>query len=201
MARRRFVRRRFGTSKFQRKQLTWATTTYLATPIDRSGAANTVTEQVLFDPMSIRNDTNPDPDRNHVVHIKRVIVRGGMFIVPNQAVYEQGGWHVCLAIYSIDRDDTEADIASLSVTNNIMATERVLWFDTHCGQIYEIVAANSQNQHVEPATVRIDVDLKLPVRLRPDQLLVLGYQFMVTATALASFAAATTRARVLYELP
>lgn len=194
--RRRFTKR-FGGSRLKRKTLAWDHG-YFTTALDLTGVAGTVIEQVLFDPQSWPGTGSiVAQNYNKELHIKRVIAKGNVIYEVQSAAFTQANAILGMAIYTIDRDDSDADILGGPAGSNIFDNERVVWFDEQCARITE---ATTGQVAVEFGP-RIDVDLKFPIKVKNDQYLVLGYEFGLPVNTVLNAALACISSRVLFEMP
>lgn len=181
--------RRIGGRPFQRERPTWQTTNFNESPVTRDGIIN---EYAIIDP-ELFGSAAIATASTRVISTRRIIVRGGIAYSMESTTFAQDVVSVFCAIYVIDREDTDQDLVLTSVGSGILegGAGRVLWTDciTHGSQ--ELATNGIGWRPPEP---RFDVDLKVRVNLRNDQLLVFGIEFGsdVTSTiATAGFSAVT----------
>lgn len=107
--------------------------------------------------------------------VKRIIVRGGLQWIPNNTETPTGSaFAINAVLYVIDKDDPDAGLGAFG-SGTIMVSNRILWCDcyskTHFTRDYTPNAPSP-----DEASWRIDIDWKGGVKVRPDEVIVLGMQ-------------------------
>lgn len=194
--RRRFFRRafprRFG-RPVRREKPVWATTNFNETAVTRDGALN---EFAIIDP-ELLGTAAVTTNVTQVISTRRIIVRGGVAWSNESTTFAQDIITAFMAVYVIDREDTDATIVGTAVGSSILegGAGRVLWTDCQTLTNVEIPVGTPGTQQY--FGMRIDIDLKVRTNLRNDQLLLFGFQFGSDVTATMAAAALSCVSRVL----
>lgn len=171
--RRRFTRRRWG-KPVQRQRTAWSPSVFADFPINMD---TTLSEFVLFDPAV--SDPTVETINNITTRIRRVILKGGIVVLPENSptpLIIMSSLHV--ALYVVDADETDASIIT-TAAGSLISAHRVLWRDAKpyiASQMSfpNAAGAGGQDQFL---MYRVDIDQKINVKLQPEELLVIGFQF------------------------
>lgn len=201
MRRRRFFRfpRRGGGQPLQRQQPLWTTALFNESAIDVTGGAP-ATELNIFDVQTLaEGNTATGPSERFKV--KRIICKGDVAFVSQQAVATFDIVHLLGAIYVIDRDDSD-NVINATAQGNILegGADRLLWTNSWSWTAAEVPTAQ-YGEAYWPAPARIDVDLKVNVRIGYDQVLVLGLQYFGAVNTAISVSAYSGIHRCLFVKP
>jgi len=133
-------------------------------------------EFVLFDPAS--NNPEVETQGNMTTLVRRVICRGGITYFPENSptpLVVNTALHMC--VYVIDREDADNGILA-GGSSTVLGSMRVLW--QNC-----VPFLFSQTDYTNDApsffdhTIPVVLDARLNVKLRPDDLIVIGFQHAV----------------------
>lgn len=175
MAMRRARFRRRG-APFKRQTRNWLTTNFLTTvvPIDA-----TLLQMVCFDPLSSQVLTSPFQYMKHY-EVRRWVFNGVLGITPQNAS-ASGFARFVWAAFVIDREDSDATLLSTGA-GDIMegGAGRVL----QTGVLGANVMASATNTPYVVPTMELKFDVKVGMKLKPDQQLAVGIQ---AATSLVTF--------------
>lgn len=193
---RRFRTRRRFSRKLARQRVAWGRGTFNDTmPTD-----NSLIEFTIIDPASVSPELAAG--QNAPLKVRRIIIHGNTMFYPDNnvtpVIVTSGALHAVM--YVIDREDTDSNIAS-GAAGFILATQRVLWMKSAPLIWHSSAYANGGHPTVTSETsMDIDIDWKGQVKLRADELIVLGFQTESYSTtvdaAVPRFAAGVA---VLYE--
>jgi len=164
----RRTRRRSFSKPVARVRNAWSPAVFDRSEVVGSG----MTEFVMFDPQS--SDPASETDNNLTTRIRRFIGKGGVLFLPEGSatpLYAHVGVH--MALYVVDVEDTDASLlttaaGSLLTSHRILYREAIPFFAVQ--RDYTADAPNASSTLM----LRIDVDQKFNVKLKPDELLVMG---------------------------
>lgn len=194
-ARRRF-RRRFGSKPLQRQRTAWSTA-FFETSLDITSPFG-LDELVLLDPLADLMPTTVDYTREW--RVKRIIFNAVHQIQFLATASQFGAISILQALYVIDREDTDSDLAASTGLGTILegGATRVLWTDVRAALTQEMVApagGGTDGHVVHEDFWRTQVDLKFPVKLQgSDQILVYGSQLLPSSGASNTLSALTINA-------
>lgn len=166
--RRRGFSRRFG-KPFARQGTTWVTTLFN----EVASTSAVVGELVLVNPGDI------DPTRDlanagtQFYSIKRVLFNGTFMAVPRVTLADLDIASILWAIYTIDQDDTDSDLNTTAV-GTILRSERILQSGV-VGWGAQGSANGVSGGGIYPG-IPVNVDLRMPIRMQADEVLVFGFQ-------------------------
>lgn len=177
-------RRRYG-RPVQKERPMWATTNFNETAI--AGDA-TLEEMLIF-----QNQDIVDFNATSLTSIRRIIINGGVAIVPESTTFASNMIALYAALYVTDIDETDTTLITTAPGDILEGgVGRVLWTNCYAFSVAEIPTANVGTNLIPPVA-RIEIDWKGRLNLRGDDaFLVLGLQYgaSVTSTvALSSFSA------------
>lgn len=195
---RSFRRRRFG-RPVQRQQLAWDDGRFV-TAIPTTGVPPLASFQGLFDPALQNPNEAVSANRNMVTHVKRIIVKGNVVGTPVQGTVLSGTNYLGICLFVGDREDADVDIVNGSASTSVMNSNRVLWFDAIGFNDNRIPGAIMSTTMNAAHVARLDIDLKLNVKLKQDEVIQLGYQFFA-ATVGISLVVSEAMSRVLFVVP
>lgn len=196
MRRFRRPRRGFRMGRLKRQKTAWVTSIFIESAIDVT-SSTAMTEFVL---VAADQDINPMPSaQNLKMLVRRIICKGGIMMSPltTAVSFDPNGF--MLALYTIDAEDADASIIT-GGTSSILLTERILWHDCLTFTGVESTGTTAVVPGFMPG-LRIDLDVKLNVSLRNDELLVLGIQPMATLNNTITVATASMASRCLVDVP
>lgn len=195
--RRRFnrgLRGRFG-RPFARQGTTWVTTLFN----EVATAAAVVGEMVLLDALDVDPTVTVGNAGNQVYHVKRIIFNGVVMAVPAISGGNVDVHSLVWGIYTVDTEDSDDQLNS-TAASSLLRTERILQSGV-VGFGAQAAFANVQGGHINTGA-RIEVDLRTPVKMRADEVLVFGIQQMSSAgSAFAVQPAVSAISRILVLQP
>lgn len=192
--RKRFLRRGFS-RPIMRERARWISTNFNETGVDRSG---TINEFNLVDQLALQGGSVVANASTGTVHVRRIIIHGGVTWQPTQTTFEQEGVSAFGAVYVIDREDTDADLVNTGQGDILEGgVQRVLWTNAWAFSAQEIPTAQMSDCILE-SPIRVDIDLKVRVNLKFDDVLVFGFQFGSNVGGTMSLAQYTATHRVLF---
>lgn len=189
MARRRVS----GGGRRSRAPVAWVTNVFNETAMDLAG---TLTELNVLD---VDVDLVTAAPLNYSHLIRRVIVNGGLAIVPSSTTGASDMVSFYYALYVIDSDDSDATIL-VGTLGSLLGARRVL----HAGCLSFTVREETAGATGVSALYwlpKIEIDVKVNAKIRPDEFLVLGCQFGSAASGAISLAAMSAYSRVLVNAP
>lgn len=184
-------RRRFS-RPVRRERPVWSTTNFNETAM---AVDSTLNVQVLWDPLT--NEPSNSPGSSQHWSIRRIIVNGGMAIVPQQTALTNDIVTVFGALICSDSDDDDATLITTSQGQILEGgSNRLLWTNCWTFVITEVAAAVYSTAYI-PAPVQINIDLKTRVNMKFDDSLMLLLQFGSTAASVINAAAFSAITRIL----
>lgn len=187
-----FRRRPQGRFPRRRQPVSWARSVFTESAIDLTGV---LTEFVLFD----RTDVSATAETlSTTYHVLRVICNGFIGWTPLTTTqgFDIGGF--AWAIYTSDNEDSDNSLLT-TATGSIMQSLRIIDAGFVGGNFMETPAA--QIGEVFIPGLRIDVDRKLRVNVRQDELLLLGIQANSPLNTNVSVASLNMFGSVLIKTP
>jgi len=191
----RRTRRRSFSKPVARVRNAWSPAVFDRVSASHSG----LSELVLFDPQS--SDPASETDNNLTTRVRRVLVRGGMLWLPEGSptpLYVHTAVHV--ALYVVDADDTDADLLS-TAAGSLLTSHRILFRD--CLPFFAVQRDYTTSPPDAASTMmyRYDIDQKFNVKLKPDELLVLGTHISASASGVADdFPRISLQCATLFEV-
>jgi len=187
-------RRRIG-KPFARQQTVWVSTLFN----EVATSAAVVGELVMLDALDVDPTVGLADGTNRVYHVKRIIVNGVMMWVPSTAGTNSDVHSIVWAIYTVDTEDTDANL-NTTASSSLFRTERILQSGVVGVGMLSTTAAQSGGVFIPG--MPINVDLRSPVRMRSDEVLVFGMQQQSAAgSAFGVQPAFSALTRVLVEAP
>lgn len=162
-------RRRFG-KPFAKQGTMWVTTLFNEVASDSA----TVVELVMMSAGDVDLLAAVDTAGTIVYHIRRIIVNATFLAMPSLAVSnvsDQGS--IVWAIYTLDTEDSDNTILNTNA-GSILRTERILQTGIVGWGAHSITTGQSGGGVY--AGIPVNVDFRLPVKMRSDELLLFGFQ-------------------------
>jgi len=194
MRRRRFTRR--FSKPVALRRTAWSPFVYDVSAINID---TTLAERVLFDPQS--SDPASETDNNLTTRVRRIIVSGGITVQPEGSatpLLQISALHC--AVYVVDVEDTDADLLT-TPAGSLLTSHRVLWRACYPYLACQISLPDSGGiTGWRSSTVPIEFDLKVGVKLQPDQLVVLGMQWGNSIAGVTDDAFFSAQGAVLFDV-
>jgi len=182
MAKRMFRRRGFGRRPVVRERLNWLTSNFNE---QAQSILATLTEFNIYDPAQdiVAAAAGAGGTR---AQLRRIIVNGGVAASPGIAAVTFDQIGLVAAIYVRDTNDTDASLITTAQGDILEGgTTRLLW--THMYSFTHVMQeATKSYTTLIPALAEVNVDLRVRVNLRFDEVCVLGMQFMNVPTTIAT---------------
>lgn len=160
-----------------RERPTWLTSVFSSSAVLRTGVINrfNVCDPSVFGIAAAGR-----------VHIRRLLLRGGVGVIPEFTTFANGTVNMHAALYVINREDTDATLLTTSPGDILEGgVERLLWTDVQICTIREQPSASGIESYI-PAIFRVDIDLKTRVNLGYDDVVELAFQFGSDVTGVVS---------------
>lgn len=195
MARRRFRRRRGGTGNLVKKRWAWSSAVF-GSNIDVTGTPADLTEFILLDPL---NDLQPGTDYNRKYSVRRIIVNGNFLVTPLVTAAAATPIQMVSAVYVDDREDTDASLVTTDIGDMLEGgADRVLYTNMDAFLVNEVPSAVISQQLVMGP--RIAIDWRGNCKVGLDQLILMGCQVGIDASATVNALSAQFVVRVLLEV-
>lgn len=151
-----------------KQRTAWVRGVFSEQNVTRAGVIN---ENEIMGPADWQGDTT---SLAKTVTAKRILVKGGVSFTPATTTVAFDAVALFMAIYVLDQDDTDATIVS-SAAGTILTGSRVLWLD--CFAFAGIEVPTAQWGSAFTHQYKVDVDLRVPVRVLSDQQILFALQF------------------------
>lgn len=168
--------RRTFRARTKRTPVAWVRTFFQESTIPTDA---TISENVLLDPSAVLVP-GPTPKLNEVFMVRRVIVAGGVAFQPLNTAFAFEMVVCAWAVYIIDADDSDASIIT-TAAGTIMASNRIL--ATGCININVKEGTVAQTESIIAPSFPVNVDVRVNAKIRPEELLILAFQFGTTSTS------------------
>jgi len=159
----------------------------------------TLSEKVLFDPQS--SDPASETDNNLTTRVRRILVSGGLTMQPEGSatpLFQLSALHC--AVYVVDVEDTDADLLT-TPGGSLLTSHRVLWRACYPFMASQVdMPSIGGIQTWRGCTVPFELDLKVGLKLQPDQLVVLGMQWGNTIAGVMDDAFFSAQGAVLFDV-
>lgn len=195
------MRMRFG-RPFAKKRFSWVTSLFNESAVDVT-AASSMSHQILdaadYDiyQHSLLSGTAGAVKKHG--HVHRVVYRARVMLTPVASLAGHETWSMIWACYQIDEDDTATEPFNSTGQSSVFRSERVLQTGVVGGVIRGSAAASTQGDSFPGIPVEFDLNQKFTQR--PEQILLVTYQFQSSVSILVASANISAVSRVLIESP
>lgn len=186
--------RRFARPRKPRAKVAWVRTFFSSTALDLSAAATE--ELVCLDVSAVL--TQGTGKLNQSFMLRRAIFDGMVSFTPTATVLAVSSFAVAWAMYIADFEDTDTSIISTAI-GSLLSSNRVLACGAIAGCAIEGTAAQVDSNLL--LGHHLHIDARVNAKLRPDDLVLLTFQFPGVATASLATSLVSGYASMLVNQP